>query len=260
MMLHASRSSLCLCLVVCANIASADGKPEIKAKSVSYVVAGHAASVTLYGENLTPASVKANKTHIMVRLGAAKATEGDDKKKGSRQVTLEIVPAADCPSENVELTLTQADGGKAVTQIAVVPDAAQEVKEVKPNGTFVQAMPLASDRGTLAVLGHVDGDSAAIFRLDAQAGDKWRIGLFAGRGGSSLDPVLRVRDSRHLSLGIAAGDAKKDLSLTFTAPANGAYYVEIMDAESRGGGEYTFRLLVQPTKPTAQPKVGAAQP
>ncbi len=259
MTLRVPHGLLCL-LLSCAATVRAEGKPEIKSKSVSYVVAGHAASVTLYGENLTTTSVKANKARMSVKLGAAKATEGDDKKKGSRQVTLDIVPAADCAPENVELTLTQADGGKALTQIAVVPDAAQEVKEVKPNGTYAQAMPLTADKGTLAVSGHVDGDNAAIFRLDARAGDTWRLGLFAGRGGSPLDPVLRVRDSRHLSLGIAAGDAKKDLSLTFTAPATGTYYVEIMDAESRGGGEYTFRLLVQPSKPTAQPKVGAAQP
>ncbi len=254
------RGSFCFGLVLCAGAVWAEAKPEVKAKSISYVVAGHAASVTLYGENLTPVSVKANKAHISVKLGAAKATEGDDKKKGSRQVTLDIVPAVDCPPDSVELTLAQADGGKALTQIAVVPDAAQEIKEVKPNGTFAQAMPLASDKGTVAVSGHVDGDSASSFRLDAHAGDVWRIGLFAGRGGSLLDPVLRVRDSRHMSLAIAAGDAKKDLSLAFTAPANGTYYIEIMDAESKGGGEYTFRLLLQPPQPTSQPKPVSAQP
>ena len=236
----------------------ADGKPEIKFKSVPYIVAGHAASVTLYGENLTPLSVKANRPQITVKLGAAKATQGDDKKKGRRQVQVDITPSVDCPPENVELTLAQADGGKAVTQISVVPDAAQEIKEKKPNGTFGDAMPLpsAADGNTLAITGHVDGDSAALFRLETKAGETWRLGLFAGRGGSPLDPILRVRDSRHFSLALAAGDAKKDLSLVFTAPADGTYYVEIMDGESRGGNDYTFRLLIQPPRA----KAGLAAP
>ena len=242
------RGLFCICLAVCANAASAEGKPEIKSKSVSYVIAGHAATLTFYGENLTPNSIKADKPQVKVKLGGAKATEGDDKKKGSRQVQVEIAPAANCPPENIELTLTQADGSKTATQISVVEDTASEIKEKKPNTTFAQAMPLPGDGRSVAVTGNVDGDNASTFRFDAHSGETWRFRVFAGRGGSPLDPVLRLRDSRHMSLGLAAGNAKNDVTLTFAAPATGTYYLEIMDEQSRGGGAFTYRLTVQITK------------
>ena len=244
------RGLLCLCLLVCAVVVRAEGKPEIKAKSVNYIPAGHAATITLYGENLTPNSVKADKPQVTVKLGAAKATEGDDKKKGSRQVVVEITTGANCPAENVELTLAQADGGKVTTQISIVEDAAKEVAAKKPNTSYAEAMPLALGDGasSLAVTGNVEGDNPATFRFEAKAGETWRFGVFAGRGGSALDPVLRVRDSRHFSLALAAGDPKKDLALTFTAPAPGTYYLELMDDQSRGGGTFTYRLTARSKK------------
>lgn len=241
------RGLLCLCLLVCGGGVRADGKLEIKAKSVNYIPAGHAATIILYGENLTPNSVKADKPQVVVKLGVAKATEGDDKKKGSRQVVVEITPAANCPAENVELTLAQADGGKVTTQIAIVEDAAKEVVAKKPNTSYADAMPLTltDGAGSLAVTGNVEGDNPATFRFEATAGETWRFGVFAGRGGSALDPVLRVRDSRHFSLALAAGDPKKDLVLTFTAPTTGTYYLELMDDQSRGGGTFTYRMTAR---------------
>ena len=94
-----------------------------------------------------------------MKLGAVKATGGDDKKKGSRQVAVEITTGANCPAENVELTLAQADGSKVTTQIAIVEDA-KEVHAKKPNKSFANAMPLplTDGAGSLAVTGNVEGD------------------------------------------------------------------------------------------------------
>ena len=111
-------------------------------------------------------------------------------------------------------------------------------------------MPLALTEGvgSIAITGNVEGDNPTTFRFEAKAGETWRFGVFAGRGGSALDPVLRVRDSRHFSLALAAGDPKKDLSLTFTAPTTGTYYLELMDEQSRGGGTFTYRLTARSKK------------
>lgn len=225
----------------------ADGKPEIKSKSLPYVTTGHTTTLTLYGENLAPKTVTANKPFITVKLGTIKATEGDDKKKGSKQVALEITPSADCPRENIELTLTQPDGAKATTQIPIVEAAASEIPAKKPNTSYTDAMPLVLTPAlpSLAVTGNVEGDNPTTFRFEAKAGEIWRFQVFAGRGDSTLDPVMRVRDSKHMSLALQAGNPKQDLMLLFTALSAGTYYLEIMDDQSRGGVGFTYRLTVQ---------------
>ena len=176
-----------------------------------------------------------------MKLGAMKATEGDDKKKGSRQVDVEVTTVTACPIENVELTFTQPDGGKVAAQIPLVDSAATEVKEKKPSGTFAQAMPLMlTPETSVAVTGNVENDTPSTFKFEAKAGEVWKFRVFAGRGDSMLDPVVRIRDSRHMSLTLAVGDAKKDRQIVFTPPVSGTYYLEIMDEQSRGGGGFTY--------------------
>ena len=130
------RGFLVFCLLICAVVVQAEGKPEIKAKSVNYIPAGHTATLTLYGENLTPNSVKADKPQVTVKLGAAKATEGDDKKKGSKQVAVEITTRANCPAENVELTLAQADGAKPPRKSPLWRMRPEEIPAKKPEYVF----------------------------------------------------------------------------------------------------------------------------
>ena len=248
------RGLILLCLLWYGGVARAEGKPEVKSRSVSYVVVGKPITITFYGENLTPKEVKANKPGVTVKLGAMKATEGDDKKKGSQQVSVEVTTTPTCPPENVELTFVQPDGGKATMQIPLVEGATTEIKEKKPNGTFAQAMQLTlMPDSSLAVIGNVENDTPATFKFEAKAGEIWRFRVFAGRGDSTLDPVARVRDSRHLSLALAVGDAKKDRVIVFTVPTTGTYYMEIMDEQSRGGGGFSYRLTAQQEKKAAKP-------
>ncbi len=245
------RGLILLCLLWCGVVVRADVKPEIKSRSVPYVVVGKPVTITFYGENLTPREVKANKPGVTVKLGAMKATEGDDKKKGRQKVDVEVTTMLTCPPENVELTFTQPDGGKVAAQIPLVDSAATEVKEKKPSGTFAQAMPLIlTSDSSLAVTGNVENDTPSTFKFEAKAGEVWMFRVFAGRGDSTLDPVVRIRDRRHISLTLAVGDAKKDRQIVFTVPGSGTYYLEIMDEQSRGGGGFTYRLTVQQGKAT----------
>ena len=103
-------------------------------------------------------------------------------------------------------------------------------------------MPLPG--ASVAVLGQLDGDIADLVRIDGKAGETWEVSLLSSRGGSQLDPILRVRDSHHFSLALSAGDKKKDRHIAFHVPADGAYYVEITEAEARGGPGYNYRLTV----------------
>jgi len=225
-----------------AGVCRADGaKAEIKSMSVLGIPAGKTTMVTLYGENLAPVSA-AVKAPVTVKIIDSKATGEKTKSKGSRQVTLEVAVPATCPAETFEVTLTQSDKTVAKANLCVVPGAAIEAPIKKPASTFATAMPLPGP--STAILGQLDGDTADLVRIDGKAGEVWDISLLCSRAGSSLDPILRVRDSRHISLALSVGDKTKDRHIQFHVPADGAYFVEITEAEARGGAGYTYRLTI----------------
>jgi hypothetical protein len=215
-------------------------KPEIKAHAPLYVRAGHTITLVIYGENLAPNSVMAVKSQVTVKLIGTKATEGEAKAKGSKQVTLEVTAPRSYAQNAVELTLTQPDGGKATLPLPVLEDVATEIPAKKPNGSYAQAMPLPGP--SVGISGALESDAPSTFRFEAKAGEIWDFALLAGRAGSALDAVMRVRDSRHLSLALSAGNPKIDRQLHFRAPAAGSYYLEIGDDQARSGPTFTYVL------------------
>jgi len=221
---------------------AAPPKPEIKSVTPTAVQAGRTTSLLIYGENLTTKEITVAKLPVKAKLVEVKATDPKLKLPGSKVVSLEVTVGADCPPESAELTLVQADGTKATTSLAVVENVAQEVVVKKPAETFKQAMPVPGP--SVAITGQLNGNVPDLFRLDAKAGETWEIFLACGRIGSMMDPVLRLRDSRHIPLALSVGDKKKDRHLLFHVPADGAYYIELTEGESRGGAGYNYRLTV----------------
>jgi hypothetical protein len=126
----------------------------------------------------------------------------------------------------------------------VVAPAQAELEVKRPNATFAQAMPLPVEAASIAVAGALPGDTADLFRFEAKTDETWEIAVLAGRAGSPLDPIVRLRDARRVPLALAAGDEKKDRRLTFHAPADGTYFIELTDAENRGGPTYVYRLTL----------------
>lgn len=246
-------SLLCLCLTVwlsggTARHTAADPpkaetpRPEIKAMLPKAVQAGHTTTVLIYGENLTTKEIAAAKLPVQVKLLELKATDPKAKLPGSKVASVEVTVEANCPPESAELTLVQTDGTKVTTSLPVVESVAQEVPVKKPAETFAQAMPVPGP--SVAITGQLNGNTPDLFRLDAKAGETWEIFLACGRIGSQMDPVLRLRDSRHIPLALSVGDKRKDRHLTFHAPADGIYYIELTEAESKGGAGFDYRLTL----------------
>jgi hypothetical protein len=217
-------------------------KPEIKSVKPPAVQAGRTTTVLIYGENLTTKEITVAKLPVKTKLIEVKATDPKLKLPGSNVVSLEVTVGADCPPDSAELTLVQADGVKVTTPLAIVENVAQEVTVKKPAETFKQAMPVPG--ASVAITGQLNGNVPDLFRLDAKAGETWEIFVTCGRMGSQMDPVLRLRDSRHIPLALSAGDKKKDRHLEFHVPADGAYYIELTEGESKGGTGYDYRLTV----------------
>lgn len=217
-------------------------KPEIKTVEPKAVQAGRTTIVLIYGENLTTKEITVAKLPVKVKLIEVKATDPKLKLPGSKVVSLEVTVGADCPAQSAEITLVQVDGAKVTTPLAVVESVVQEAVVKKPAGTFKQAMALPGP--SVAITGQLDGNTPDLFRMDAKAGETYTIILACGRIGSLMDPVLRLRDSRHIPLALSAGDKKKDRRLVFHVPVDGVYYIELTEGESKGGAGYNYRLTV----------------
>jgi hypothetical protein len=232
-------------------------KPEIKGLSRLGVPRGATTPVTLYGENLMPERFAVEKGSVMVKaLGGPEATEGEEKKRGGQRVRLEVTAPADCPPDVYELTLFQQGGEKATARFAVWPPAAVELEVKRPCRTFAEAMPLP-DAPSVAVTGALpEGDTPDLFRFEAAAGQTWRITVQAGRAGSALDAVVRVRDARRVPLVLVGGLNQKDREIMFRPPRSGVYYIEVGDAEGRAGPAFAYRLTVLRGEPAdiAAPK------
>lgn len=216
-------------------------KPEIKNHSRLGLRVGRTETLILYGENLTPKEVVV-KEPLRVRIVEAKATDEKNKSLGSRQLILEITIPKDCPKENFPLTLTQPDGQKAETPVSVVEDTATEVQIRKPAFTTEKAMEIEGT--SVAVLGQLDNDRADFLRFKSKAGDVWEVSVLGGRALSEIDPILRIRNERRVPLAFSAGLRKRDRRIVFRAPAEGIYFVEITDAENRGGGNIRYRITI----------------
>lgn len=221
-------------------------RAEVKSLSVLGVRAGHTTRLEIYGENLDPREVTADRAGVGIKLLGVRATEGDAKAKGGRQVTIELTPNADTPRAAVILTLKQPDGSQATAQVPVVESVKEEIATKHPCDTYEKAMPLPGP--SVAINGFLNPDSADVFRFEARAGQVWEFNLVAGRGGSALDPILRIRDRRHLPLALSAGLPKRDRHLVFRAPSDGFYYIEITEQEGKGGA--TFRYLLTALRKT----------
>ena len=227
--------------------AEAQGKPEVKSVSGLAVRVGQSAKLVVYGENLAPREVKVNKPPLAVKLLEAKPTEGETKARGGTQVTLEITAPPRCPLDTFEIALVHDKDQKPVVLVATVEDWGEEIPVKRPNGSPMQAMPLPASPTT--VVGSLNGDSADYFRFETKAGETWEITLLAGRAGSDLDALVRVRNARRISLAMAGGDEKRDRRLLFRAPAAGRYFLEVTDAEMRGGPRFLYRLTLRRKEP-----------
>uniref|UniRef100_UPI00375085A5 hypothetical protein n=1 Tax=Armatimonas sp. TaxID=1872638 RepID=UPI00375085A5 len=156
----------------------------------------------------------------------------------------EVIVPTDCPPESFELTLVHPKDSPTL-KLPVLPAALQEVTAKKPLSRFDQAMPLALVP-SLAVQTNLDNDQPHLYQLALKRGDKLEVTVTGARSPlSDLDPLLRVRDSRRLMLTMAAGRLRQDRRLSFTAPHDGVYYLEISDAQQRGGPKMLYRLVVR---------------
>ncbi|MFP6899742.1 MAG: PPC domain-containing protein, partial [Opitutales bacterium] len=124
------------------------------------------------------------------------------------------------------------------------------VREVEPNNNWKQAtatelaLPLAFD-GIISE----DGD-ADYFKFKAKKGQRFNLRAHARSVSSPLDPILNVRDATGRSLkGNDDANNGPDSLITFTFPADGEYFLSIMDHLRKGGPRHVYRIETEAFEP-----------
>jgi len=153
-----------------------------------------------------------------------------------------------------ETALTQGRWQSNAVSYAV--DTLPERDETEPNDSVDSAEPVSVPvivNGLISKPGDVDS-----FMFTGRAGDKVVAEVYARRLGSQLDPVLRLLDSSGVV--VAWNDDHEDPAaglITHHAdsyvlaklPSDGAYFVELSDADGHGDDDYAYRLRVGPPQP-----------
>ena len=95
-----------------------------------------------------------------------------------------------------------------------------------------------------AVDGRGDGVKSDYYRFHAQLGQRISIEVVAQRMASSMDPVVRLLDSRQKEILLADDDVGlgADCRLQHICGQAGDYYIEVRDNQFQAGGQYRLRV------------------
>jgi hypothetical protein len=163
---------------------------------------------------------------------------------GDSELDVEITLPAEVPGGVVPITVV-GPGGESPPMSILVNDDKPRIAEREPNDGFKQAMPVTAPQiveGSIKQSQDVD-----VYRIDAKAGDTFRIEVQARRAGSPVAAMLTVYDGdgRTVASGETTGG---DPFLRLAAPKDGTYFVSVIDANDQGGTTFVYRLMVRMEK------------
>ncbi len=213
------------------------------------VVAGVTNQVRIVGAGLTnateatvPGSEPNVQANIKSRGRAVVPDKGDAKKLGDTQVEVELFIPSNFSTAELAIVVRTPEGDTAKQLVRVLQREAL-LEEKEPNPGFRKANEIKMPR---TIRGSVDPASDVdVFQFNAKAGRKVRLETFSTRYGSSLDSILTVHDSRgHVLANSDDTKEGRDALIHFTPPADGVYFVSLIDAHDRGGATYGYILTV----------------
>lgn len=235
--------------------------PRVTAVVPLAVEAGATSKVRLRGFKLDaakdvkvvgPAELKDQIKFTIKSRGKIESKDDKAKAAGDTHAELELeLPkdAAETLAEVKFVVIVTPDGQTPERSVRVVHKSVL-VDEQEPNGGLRTAQAVAANpavvRGVIGEEKDVD-----VYRVAGKAGQTLRAEVCADRagGGSSLDGSLTLFDARGRTLAFADDSAGgKDPTLELKLPADGDYFVALIDAHDRGGATaypYLLELSVK---------------
>ncbi len=217
------------------------------------VLPGSANLLKIRGVNFTNASVMrftAGKTPIEAKIksnaNAEVPKDVDPKKIGDTQLEVELKLPLETPPGPLTFVIVTPDG-ESPPHALIVLDPAAWLAEQEPNEGFRNAQEIPFSKmlqGSIQSPGDVD-----VFRFTGKAGEQITAEVFAARHGSALDSILTLYNARGQIL-VSNDDsaAGADSVLRARLPAEGVYYLGLVDAFDRGGPLYVYHLVVRREK------------
>ncbi|QDT57174.1 putative subtilase-type serine protease precursor [Caulifigura coniformis] len=169
----------------------------------------------------------------------------DDKRKG-KELDVVVKIAADCPLGSQRMRVRTATGQSDIVNLSV--GALPIVEENEPNTEFTKSQQIELDR---TIHGQIANEDVDYFSFDAKQGDRVNIevvGLRLGvsSSGNFFDPYLAILDEKKFE--IATSDDTplgwNDPSISFVAPADGRFTIELRDVSYNGDGNAYYLMHV----------------
>jgi hypothetical protein len=245
--------ALLVCAVAGMPLAAQDKKKDKKAEPAIKVIlplgaaAGQTTKLTIRGSKLDKATdvkvLDGKGTAKIASKGSAAVPDKNPEKVGDTQVVVDVT-LTDKPGEAVSLVIVTPDGETkphpllVETKLPVVP-------EKEPNEGFKQFQEIklpAVIEGTIGQPRDVD-----VFRLEGRAGQKVTAEGLAARYGSPLDAMLTLFNAHGQEIAAArtAAPDHTDPRLEATLPADGVYFLVLIDAHDTGSPVHAYRLVVK---------------
>ncbi len=242
-----------LFIVICAFIpAAAQDKKKPPAKTEPRVIfavplgaaAGKTTRLTLRGLSLDDAKevkVTGGGTAKILNKGKAGVPDKNPDKVGDTQVEIELKLNDKIAGDSISIVFVTGAGETKPHAILVEPATLE--KEGNDGFSAAQAITLpAMIEGTIGRAKDVD-----VFRIAGKKGQKLLAEILASRHGSPLDAILTLYDANGSPL--ASNDDftsdHRDARIETTLPADGVYFLSLIDAHDSGGNLHVYRLVVR---------------
>lgn len=163
------------------------------------------------------------------------------EKIGESEVELELELPKDFATGTVKFTVTTPVGTSDPLAVPVTKGA---TAEKEPNDAFDQAQALTLPGTVDATIGREKDTD--LFRFTGKRGQKVTVEVLAGVYGSPADLLLTVYDANKQVVVIVDDvGGKPDPKAELTLPADGDYYISVLEAHDLGGTGFGYRLTVK---------------
>ncbi|HVJ69736.1 MAG TPA: PPC domain-containing protein [Caulifigura sp.] len=169
----------------------------------------------------------------------------DEKRKGKElDVVVKIAP--DCPLGSQRMRVRTATGQSDVLNLWV--SQLPVVEEKEPNTEFAKSQQIELEK---TIHGQITNEDVDYFAFDAKQGDRVNIevvGLRLGvsSSGNFFDPYIAILDEKKFE--VATSDDTplgwNDSSISFIAPADGRFTIELRDVAYNGDGNAYYLMHV----------------